>query len=205
MPRSWGLRAYHRTSAFVLAAFLLTHIANHLVGIHGQADHVAFMASLRPVYRYPVVEPVLLALFAWQVVSGLTLVARGWRERRGAVAWIQAASGLYLAVFLVIHVNSVLAGRALGLDTDFRFAAAGFHVSGWPWYFAPYYFTAVLAVFMHLGCALYWNLPAPSGRSVMVAVSTAGAVAALLIVLSLAGAFYPVDVPPRYLATYGGG
>ena len=73
-----------------------------------------------------------------QSATGASLAVKGWRERRGLIAWAQAISGLYLAAFLLIHVSAVAVGRlALELDTDFRFAAAGFHVVGWPWFFAP--------------------------------------------------------------------
>lgn len=64
----------------------------------------------------------------------------------------------YLPFFLVVHVAAVVVGRsALGLDTNFYFAAAGFHV--WPFglFFGPYYFLAVITLFTHLGCAAYWR------------------------------------------------
>jgi hypothetical protein len=156
-------RLFHRAIALLLTTFLLIHMVNHVVGLSGQAAHIAFMNSIRPIYRHPVIETVLLVLFAMQVATGAILAIKGWRERRGFVAWAQAASGLYIAAFLLIHVSSVMMGRiVLGLDTDFRFAAAGFHVAGWPWYFIPYYFLAVFGLFVHVGCALYWNLSAGS-------------------------------------------
>ena len=108
-------------------------MVNHVVGLAGQIEHIAFMNAVRPFYRNPVAEPTLLALFATQATTGASLAIERWRERRGIVAWAQAITGLYLAGFLLIHVSSVVLGRvALGLDTDFRFAAAGFHVAGWP-------------------------------------------------------------------------
>ena len=121
--------------------------------------------------------------------------------------WLQAGSGAYLVFFFLNHVGAVLLGRGvLHLDTNFYFAAAGFHVPPFPFFFAPYYFLAVLALFTHLGCAFYWQLQLKS-RSVRVlaVVLTIGVgfIVSLLIVLSLAGAFYPVHVPPEYKATYG--
>jgi hypothetical protein len=91
---SWTLRTYHLVSAIVLGLFVALHLANHIVGLTGQGQHVAFMHSVRPLYRNPVVEPLLLALFAAQIVTGVTLVVRGWRTRRGLVSWLQAGSGL---------------------------------------------------------------------------------------------------------------
>lgn len=208
IERRWTLRAYHLASAIVLGLFILLHLLNHIVGLSGQAQHIAFMNTVRPLYRNAVVEPVLLALFAFQAVSELVMVVRGWKSRQGRVAWLQAASGVYLAVFITLHLIAVLSSRfILGLDTDFRFAAAGFHVPGWPWYFWPYYTLAVLALFTHVGCAIYWNTVdryASGARIVLRTMIVIGAVLGLLITSALAGKLYPVEVPARYRATYTG-
>ncbi len=93
----------------------------------------------------------------------------------------------------------------LDLDTNFYFAAAGFHVPPNQFLFAPYYFFAVLALFTHLGCAAYWRLQAASRVAKGLAVGVpmlVGGVLSLLLVLSLAGMLQPVDVPAKYKATY---
>ena len=201
-----GLRHWHRVSAILIGLFLILHIGNHLAGLGGQERHIAYMAWARPYYRNALVEPLLLILLAWQIASGLFMAARNWKSRRGGVAWLQVVSGLYLSFFLLIHVVAVMVGRGfLRLDTDFRFAAAGFHVSHWEYFFAPYYFLGVASLFTHVGCALYWNLPpslANRRRLALGAPMILGCVLALAIVLSLAGAFHPVDIPPDYRATY---
>ncbi len=202
------LRSLHRTSAILIVAFVCLHLANHLVSLQGVATHMAFMKAARAVYRQPVVEVLLLACVAFQVFSGLRLVLRGWRQRRGVLPWLQALSGTYLVVFLSVHVGAVLFGRAvLNLDTNFYFSAAGFHVPPYPILFAPYYFFGVFALFTHLGCAAYWQVPPTSrtARALAVGVPMAvGATVALLLVLSLAGMIQPVNVPAEYKATYGG-
>lgn len=199
-------RAYHRTSAVLLLLFVGAHIGNHIAAAGGQYEHQLVMATLRRVYRHPLVEPLLLLLFLAQAGTGATLVIKGWRGRRGRVAWLQALSGLYLAGFLFLHVVSVLTGRlVLGLDTDFRFAAAGFHVPGWPWFFAPYYFLAVVALFAHLGCALYWAAGGAARGRARVALAgmiALGGAAGGLIVAALAGGLYAVHIPAAYLASY---
>jgi hypothetical protein len=100
----------------------------------------------------------------------------------------------------------VLAGRGvLGLDTNFYYAAAGLHVAKYKLFFAPYYFLGVVALFAHLGCAVYWHLERaePGTRALILGACTAsGAVISLFIVLALAGALYPVDIPAAYRATY---
>jgi hypothetical protein len=193
-------------SASIVGLFLSVHMANHVVGLFGQSHHMAFMAWARAYYRHPLIEPCLLLLVAWQIGSGLWMVMRTWRQRRGGVAWLQALSGATLALFLVIHVGAVLFGRSrLGLDTDFRFAAAGFHVPPWHWFFAPYYALAVTSLFAHVGCAVYWNLGGAwvALRGWVLATFVAfGLALGVAIDLSLAGKLYTVDIPPGYRAAY---
>ena len=200
------LRSLHRSSAILFGAFVFLHIANHLVSLHSVALHIAVMNALRDVYRQPAVELLLLACVAFQAASGIALVARGWSARTGWVAWTQAASGLYLAFFLVVHVAAVLYGRiVLELDTNFLYAAAGLHVHPFEWFFAPYYFLAVLALFVHAGCALYWQFRKSGpvvARAILASAIACGLVASSLITASLAGALEPVDIPSEYLATY---
>jgi succinate dehydrogenase/fumarate reductase cytochrome b subunit len=200
------LRTVHRGSAIFIAAFALAHLANHLAALSSIAAHLAVMETLRTVYRNGLIETMLLASVTVQVFTGLWLVLRGWKQREGRMAWLQAASGAYLAFFLLVHVGAVLFGRSvLDLDTNFYFAAAGFFVPPYHYFFAPYYFFAVMALFTHLGCAAYWQFEArsPAARSLAVALPAAvGGVIALLIVLSLAGMLRQVDMPQKYKETY---
>lgn len=198
------LRGLHRLSAISIGLFLLLHMANHLAGLSGQDTHMAFMAQARAIYRHPAIEVPLICLLLWQVGSGLLMLARGWAKRKGAVAWLQAVSGGYLAFFLLNHVGAVIAGRAIfGLDTDFRFAAAGFFAPPWQWFFAPYYFLGVVALFVHVGCAIYWNVAWRGRLALLGGISLLGVAFATSLVLALSGALYPVNIPPAYLATYG--
>ena len=192
-------RRLHRAAGAVLAVFLVVHVANHLAALAGVEAHIRFMDAARRVYRQPVVEAVLLLCVVLQAVSGLRMLWAGRQRRRGVLPWLQAGSGAYVALFLAIHVVAVLAGRAGGLDTNFYFAAAGLHV--WPFvlFFVPYYFLAVAALFVHLGCALR------RGRAVVAGFSAIGFVAATVIVAALMGKVYPVEIPLRYLQTFAGG
>jgi hypothetical protein len=191
-------RRLHRAAGAVLAVFVTVHIANHLAALAGVDAHVRFMERARLVYRQPVVEVVLLLCAALQVASGVSMLWTGRHRRRTPVAWLQAGSGAYIALFLAIHVGAVLVARSLGgLDTNFYFAAAGLHV--WPFalFFAPYYFLAVAALFAHVGCALR------RGRAVVAWMSGAGVVVAVLIVATLMGKVVPVAIPTVYLTTFG--
>jgi len=199
------LRALHRGSACVVGAFAAVHLANHLAGLAGVETHVAFMQAARRVYRQPFLEAVLLACVAFQAASGLRLMAAGWRTRRGAIAWLQAGSGAYLAFFLCVHVGAVLFGRTvLGLDTRFHFAAAGLHVPPLHWFFAPYYGLAVLALAPHLGCAAWWRWQGRPrwGSMALASALGGGALAGVAIVMLLAGRIHAFEVPADYLRTF---
>lgn len=206
MPSQPNFRWFHRCSAFIISTFLLLHLTNHIVGLIGQYQHIQFMTWARPFYRNAFVEPILLLLLLFQVGSGVFMAIRGWRKRSGVVPWLQAGSGLYMAAFLVNHVVSVLAGRTLlGLDTDFRFAAAGFHVPNWPFFFAPYYALAITALFTHIGCAVYWHMGASGNKAksnTLIAFISFGAVLGVAIVAAMSGMLYSVNIPDAYISTY---
>lgn len=201
------LRYLHRAGAAVIGVYAAFHIANHLAGLNGAAAHIATMDLLRHVYRHPVVETLLLAAFGMQIATGLYFVVSGWNRRRGAIAWLQAVSGAYLAFFVSVHVAAVLMGRTLfDLDTNFYFAAAGLHVSPFNWFFVPYYFLSIAALFTHLGCAAWrrWAHTAPR-RAAMVlgTMVSAGIACSAAVTAVLLGWVHAFDIPPEYLATYG--
>lgn len=174
--------------------------------LSGVEAHIAFMRSFRTVYRYPAIEIMLLAAVIFQVFSGIIFLIRGWKQRKGFISWLQAGSGAYLAFFLINHVGAVLYGRfILNLDTNFYYAAAGFYVQPFQFYFIPYYFLAVLALFTHLGCALYWIFQNNTNfaRNLLLRFSVVlGGILSMLIVLMLAGVFYKVNIPQEYKATF---
>lgn len=199
--RGMGLRTLHRASALALALFLGAHLLGHLAGLAGADVHQAVLEVLRQFYRNPWVEPLLLCGVLFQVCSGSALLLRGWRLRRGAVAWAQALSGAYLALFLSVHVGAVLLARQQGVDTNLQFAAAGMHRPPWQWFFGPYYFLAVLALSVHVGCALYWNVPRRLRVPVLTGVAAAGLLLAATLVVMLAGGWQSVAI---LLARAGG-
>jgi hypothetical protein len=199
------VRKVHRLGAVVVALFVLVHLANHLAALGGIAAHLRFMDGARLVYRQPVVGTLLLLAVVVQAGSGVRLPGAGWTRRGGWLARLQAASGAYLALFLLIHVSAVLFGRiVLGLGTNVHFAAAG--LQAWPYqvFFVPYYFLAVLAVFTHLGCALARRAGPEMGKraAAVVVPMCAGAVLSGVVVAALMGKLYPYEVPQEYRTTY---
>lgn len=186
------MRRAHRALALILALFLALHLGNHLAGLQGQSQHAAVQEMLRAVYRHPLVEPALLAVVAAQAGLGIALVLR--RRRHS----MQTASGLYLALFLAIHLGAVLSARAGGTETDLAFAAAGLRASApWPALFALYYGLGVLAVFAHLSVPLS-RRSALAGRG---ALALGAGLAALLVAL-LAGLVTPLTIPPALVAAF---
>ena len=147
----------HRASAYIIGTYVAVHLFNHLLALKSVEAHIQFMESLRHIYRNPFVEVLLLTCITFQVGSGIYFIKNRWGQRHGFFERVQALSGGYLAFFLLVHVGAVLFGRAaLNLDTNFYYAAAGMHVSPFQYYFVPYYFLAVIAIFGHIACALHW-------------------------------------------------
>jgi hypothetical protein len=116
----------HRTTAILLLIFVLAHLANHPFALDSLAAHKAVQDTLRVAYRNSIVEPLLIAALVGQALSGVALARRG-RHRQGFLNHAQAASGLFITVFLCSHLMATLVnGRALAhTETDFLFAAGG--------------------------------------------------------------------------------
>lgn len=194
------MKVWHRTGAAILGLFILLHLGNHLLLFVSFDAHQLAMHCLRAVYRWPLLEAVLLLAVCIQLCSGALLA---WRTRRGsmpALRW-QRWSGLALLAFLLIHVSAVLLGRASGLDTDINFAAAGLHHHPSWLFFAPYYTLAVVAIFLHLGARLARLWPQHAPRLIW-----GGAGLGLLLglgwVITMAGWLYPVTIPAVYHAAF---
>ena len=198
MPdRNCRLRGFHLASGLLIGLYLLIHMANHLAMFAGQDAHIALMESLRPIYRNAVIEPLLLTAFLFQAGSGLAMIWRTRKTRRGFVPWVQAGSGILVAAFVLNHVAAVLIGRfSDGLDTNFHFAIAGFH-AGWAAIMAPYYFLGVAGLFVHIACALSWRLRT---NAIPVGMVLAGLALAVGFVAAMAA---DQPVPVRYIEPFG--
>lgn len=148
-------RVAHGISALVLCCYVIFHLANHLTGLVGPELHVRVMAAGRTVYRAGVVEPLLVAAFLFQVGSGLYLAWRWSSTRHGWLTTFQIASGVYLSVFVLGHMNSVFiyARSFLGIPTDWSFATggeAGLLMDPWNIRLVPHYTLGVFFVLAHL-------------------------------------------------------
>jgi len=148
-------RVAHGVSATILLLYVSFHLINHLFGLIGPKEHAAVMAIGRCVYRAPAIEPLLVALFFFQVVSGLRL-AWHWSVRRtDFYRTFQAGSGVYLSLFILGHMNSVFiyARRFQGIQTDWAFATggrAGLLHDAWNIRLVPHYTLGAFFVLAHL-------------------------------------------------------
>lgn len=152
---STRLRVAHGIAASLIVLFVAFHLANHLSGLVGPTTHAAIMAAGRKVYRFLPVEMLLIGLLLFQVASGATLAARRSREVGDGFRVLQVGSGLYLAGFVVAHLNSALvSARAVRhIDTDWAWASggtAGLLHDAWNIRLVPHYGYGVFFILAHL-------------------------------------------------------
>ena len=198
-----SLNTAHRITAVPILTFIILHLFNHIVSIEGADSHIAVMNTLRILYRNLIVESIILLSLLTQIVIGLYFVFRSRNRRHGFFPKAQAFSGLYIAFFLLLHIGAVFNGRYnLDLDTNFYFAAAGLYVGWLKLFFIPYYLFAVIAVFTHVACFIHWRISQDSsiGKANIAAtlIIFSGMVFGLVIVASLSGVFYNVNIPNDY-------
>ena len=109
------------------------------------------MNSLRLFYRNIFIEPFLLVAVLVQIVSGLKLFKTNRKIANTNFEKLNIWTGLYLAIFFVIHLGAVLGGRYfLHLDTNFYFGVAGLNSFPTNLFFIPYYALAIISFFGHI-------------------------------------------------------
>ncbi|HEY2836018.1 MAG TPA: hypothetical protein VGI89_05565 [Rhizomicrobium sp.] len=148
-------RMAHGISAALIACFVLFHLFNHLTGLIGPDTHAAVMKAGRTVYRASFIEPVLVALLAFQIASGLLLFWRWSALKTDLFRTFQIGSGLYLAMFLLAHMNSAfISARAVHhIETNWAWAAGlptGLIRDSWNIRLLPHYAFGAFFVLGHL-------------------------------------------------------
>lgn len=138
-------------SGIIVTVFIILHLVNHTASIFGPGVHISIMTCLRQFYRNPFAETILLTAVSIQIISGLRLFMTNREGVKTNFDRLQRGSGLYLAIFLVIHISAVSVGRILlHLDTNFYFGVAGLNSFPINLFFIPYYGLAVLSFFAHI-------------------------------------------------------
>lgn len=152
---SSSLRVAHGITGAVAAAYVLFHIFNHLFGLISPEAHAAVMDLGRTVYRETFVEPLLVAVMLFQVFSGLRLVWTWSETSADRYRVFQIASGVFMSVFILGHMNSVFifARTWLNIPTDWAFASGlptGLIHDAWNIRLLPHYALGVFFVLGHL-------------------------------------------------------
>jgi len=152
------LAVAHGVSALaILLLFVGPHIGNHLAGFWNGPVHIEMMNAVRRVYRDDIVQPVLLTLIGFQILTGTVLVRRRMRMPSDFLGTIQTMSGVYVGVYFLAHVTAVFAARYAGADTN------------WNWLTRPHdsmlvslsnlrliahYWVGPIAIVTHVACGL---------------------------------------------------
>jgi len=159
-PNPVPLRMAHGTSALLIVLiFLGWHLLNHASAAFSPEFNQATMVLLRKWYRSEFVQPVLVILMLFQVVSGMILL---WRATAGSAdlyRTLQTSTGVFLAAFIVSHLNAVfiLARTVMKVDTTFLWASGapvGLLPDVWNVRLIPHYSLGVWFVITHIGLGL---------------------------------------------------
>lgn len=197
------LKRIHYLSGFTLTIFIGAHLFNHIMSLFGVGTHVLIMDKLRVVYRHPAVESILLLAVLLQILSGLRLFFRKRNYANLSYDRLQLWSGMYLAIFLLIHVSAVLGGRLLlHLDTNFYFGVAGLNTYPYSLFFIPYYSLAIMSFFGHVAAIHHqkmkfsvWGMT-PEVQSKLILLK--GVIATIIILYGLTDGFYGITIPEEF-------
>ena len=201
-------RKLHYLSGLTISIFVALHLFNHFISIYGANRHIEVMDTLRIVYRNIFVETILLIAVLIQIVSGLKLFKTNRKIARSSFEKLQIWTGLYLAVFFVIHVSAVFVGRLiLNLDTNFYFGVAGLNSFPANLFFIPYYALAIISFFGHIASihnkkmkqTIFGFTPIAQSLTILII----GFLFAILIFYGLTNQFNGVAIPKEYEVLIG--
>jgi hypothetical protein len=188
------LAVAHGVSALaILLLFVGPHIGNHLAGFWNGSVHIEIMNAARHVYRDDIVQPILLALIGFQILSGTALVRRRMRMPSDILGTVQTMCGVYIGVYFLAHMTAVFAARRADIDTN------------WTWLtrqnnsmigslsnlrLIAHYWAGPIAIVTHVACGLRMVLlqhdisPVTANRLAL-ALITMGVVGSSLILVAL--------------------
>jgi succinate dehydrogenase/fumarate reductase cytochrome b subunit len=198
----------HYFSGLIITLFVGLHLFNHTWSVLGADQHIEMMNSLRLIYRNFIVESVLLIAVIIQITSGLKLFLSPSKNEIALVDKLHRWTGLYLAIFLVIHLSAVLVGRlVLNLDTNFYFGVAGLNSFPFNLFFIPYYSLAILSFFGHVACIhnkkMKSSIFSLSPNLQSITIFTIGICLTLIIFFGLTNRFKGVTIPKEYEVLIG--
>ncbi|WP_299761890.1 hypothetical protein [uncultured Pontibacter sp.] len=203
-----SINKIHHIAGLTITAFVGIHLFNHLVSIGGADRHVEMMHTLRPFYRNIFVESILLFALFVQIVSGLKLFKENRKSATSQFDKLQLWTGLYLAIFFIIHLSAVFSGRHfLHLDTNFYFGAAGLNSLPFNLFFIPYYGLAIVSFFGHIASIhskkMKQSIFGLSPNKQSFAILTFGIILTIVIFYGLTNHFQGVTIPKEYEVLIG--
>jgi len=202
------MKQLHYISGLIITVFVGLHLFNHVCSIFGADKHIEIMNALRLFYRNIFVETILLSAILIQIVSGLNLFKTIRKMAMSGVDKLHIWTGLYLAIFFVIHLSVVFWGRFfLNLDTNFYFGVAGLNSFPINLFFVPYYALAIISFFLHIACIHSKKMShnifslTPSGQSKIILIF--GICLTILILYGLTNHFEGAKIPKEYSILIG--
>jgi len=193
----------HYISGLTLTIFIGLHVFNHTCSIFGAEKHIEVMNYLRLFYRNIFIETILLIAVGVQIVSGLKLYKTVLKSASSKFEKLHIWTGLYMAMFLVIHVSAVLIGRfVLHLDTNFYFGVAGINAFPFNLFFIPYYGLSILSFFGHIACIhnkkIKQVIMGLSTQKQSITILAVGLIVTIILFYGFTNHFNGVIVPAEY-------
>ena len=197
------MKRIHYISGLTITLFIGLHLYNHICSIFGIEIHIEQMNLLRHFYRNIFIETIILLAVLVQIISGLKLFKTKRKIANTNFEKLQIWTGLYLAIFFIIHLSAVLGGRLfLHLDTNFYFGVAGLNSFPHNLFFIPYYGLAILSFFGHIASIhdkkmkkSIWGL-SPNRQTILILIF--GFIFTLIIFYGLTNHFNGVSIPKEY-------
>ena len=198
----------HYVSGFIITVFIGLHLFNHSWSVLGAEKHIEMMNTLRLFYRNIFIESILLLAVFVQIFSGLKLFKINRKIATGNFEKIQIWSGLYLAIFFIIHLSAIFIGRIiLNLDTNFYYGVAGLNTFPYSLFFIPYYALAILSFFGHIASVhnkkMKQSVFGISPHKQSIAILTFGIILTVILFYGLTNYFNGVTIPKEYNVLIG--
>ncbi len=185
--------AHGISAGVILLLFIGPHIVNHAAGFWNGPVHIEVMNAVRRVYRDDIVQPILLALIGFQILSGTALVRRRIRMPSDFLGTVQTMSGVYVGVYLLAHMTAVFAARYAGTDTNWNWLTRphdSMLVSLSSLRLIAHYWVGPIAIFAHIACGLRMvllqrDISLAAANRLVLALITAGVVVSSVILVAL--------------------
>lgn len=202
------MKRIHFISGIIISFFIVLHLFNHLFSLFGEQRHIEIMTMLRNFYRNIFIETILLFSIVTQIYTGIKQFNTKRRIAKTFFEKMQIWSGVYLAIFFIIHLSAIFAGRfILKVDTNFYFGAAGLNLFPFNLFFIPYYGIAILSFFGHIASIhserMKMNILKLSPSSQAKAILFLGICIMLLLFYGLTNGFKGINIPKEYILSIG--